>query len=59
MSVLLPGDEHAHIRELAKAMRISANEWVRRAVAVQFAFEVWMQSGQRPEAERDDPSDPS
>jgi hypothetical protein len=59
MSGLLPDDEHAHIRELAKAKGISANEWVRPAVAMQFACEFWMQSARRPEAEPDDPIDPS
>jgi hypothetical protein len=59
MRLMLPDDERAHIRELAKAKGVSANEWVRRAVAGQFAYEFWMQGGRRPEAERDDPSDPS
>jgi hypothetical protein len=59
MSGLLPDDEHAHIRELAKAKGISANEWVRRAVAMQFAYEFWMQSAPRPAPGPDDPIDPS
>lgn len=48
MNVLLPEDEHARIRELAKAKGISANEWVRRAVAIQFAYEFWVESGRTP-----------
>ena len=49
MSVSRPDDDHAHRSELAKA--ITANEWVRHAVAMQFAYESWMQSGRRPEAD--------
>ena len=58
MNVLLPEDEHARIRELAKAKGISANEWVRRAVAMQFAYEFWIESG-RQGPPPDEPRPPS
>jgi hypothetical protein len=58
MNVLLPEDEHARIRQLAKAKGISANEWVRRAVAMQFAYEFWIESG-RQAPPPDEPRQPS
>lgn len=58
MNVLIPEDELERLKQVASAKGISGAEYVRRAIALQFAYERWFE-GERPtqEADRGDPDE--
>ena len=43
MNVLIPEDELERLKKTAKAKGISVAEYVRRAIALQFAYELWVE----------------
>ena len=45
MNVLIPEDELERLKTTAKAKGISVAEYVRRAIALQFAYELWVERG--------------
>jgi hypothetical protein len=45
MNVLIPEDELERLKKRANAKGISVAEYVRRAIALQFAYELWLERG--------------
>jgi hypothetical protein len=55
MNVLIPEDELERLKKTANAKGISVAEYVRRAIALQFAYELWLERGRdEPRESRDE-----
>jgi predicted DNA binding CopG/RHH family protein len=54
MNVLIPEDELERLKKTADAKGISVAEYVRRAIALQFAYELWLERQQPPERRTED-----
>jgi hypothetical protein len=55
MNVLIPEDEFERVKKTAKAKGISVAEYVRRAIALQFAYELSLERGrEQPPQPRDE-----
>ena len=55
MNVLIPEDELERLKKRANAKGISVAEYVRRAIALQFAYELWLERGrEEPPQSRDE-----
>jgi hypothetical protein len=53
-NVLIPEDELERLEKRANAKRISVAEYVRRAIALQFAYELWLERGPEEPEPRDE-----